>query len=184
MNYGLHHCVAIKVEKKEIIVYLSDVIIVHLISFLKTNPSNSTSTRQWQNNKYQTPDVSQHNDDLIWVGSINQSWRLRFDCLLGTLNLLGEVWMRNHTQKQVKEDCQLCKSAGLHPQSRAVQHKGATNFLQKNVIWFKVSVWETKINVFLVRRIIQYIIQKVQMVDDSRWQSGMWNQTRTSSLLQ
>lgn len=42
--------------------------------------------------------------------------------------------MRNHTQKQVKEDCQLGKSAGLHPQSRAAQHKGATNFLQKNVI--------------------------------------------------
>lgn len=72
--------------------------------------------------------------------------------------------MHNRTQKQVKEaNCQLGKRAGLHPQIRAVQHKGATKLK-------KVSVWETKRNVFLVRRIIQYIIKKkfkwLMTVDD------------------
>lgn len=37
MNYVLHHCVAIKVEKKKL-VYLSDVIFVHF-SFFPENKS-------------------------------------------------------------------------------------------------------------------------------------------------
>lgn len=62
----------------------------------------------------------------------------------------------NRTQKQVKEaNCQLGKRAGLHPRRRAVQHRDATNFLQKKKkiyhVIYHVSFWETKRNIFLVR---------------------------------
>lgn len=46
--------------------------------------------------------------------------------------------MHNHTQKQVKEaNCQLGKRAGLHPQIRAVQHKGATKLYKK--MWYDLK---------------------------------------------